>query len=206
MTRALLLCALAGCASTATGSAGDLDALHRGLARNASDPEAHLRLGLHWARAGDGLRAQQYLERAWQLGADPRRALPPLVRVDLALSCWEAALRHADALSEVLERDCAARREPGVCAAAAEALSTTATLQDTLGRPLRARDLFLAALRANPRLGDAHLGLARIQAQVLGDPSAAADTLRRGIRVANGGAPAAEMRVMLDDLEHGGPR
>jgi tetratricopeptide (TPR) repeat protein len=201
--RGAVLVAVAACATASGTPAAELDALHERLGRNAADPEAHMRLGLWWARAGDGLRAQQYLERAWQLGADPRRALPPLVRVDLALSSWEAALRHAEALGDILGRDCTANRSPGSCQATAETLAVTAALYGSLGHAVRARDRFEAAARADARLADAWIGLARIQTE-LGDRDAARDTLRRGLAAVGAGRRAAELRAHLRDLDREG--
>lgn len=204
--RTVLLLTVGGCAGAPNAPADDLPVLHRRIGRDPSDAEAHLRLGLLWARAGDGLRAQQYLEKAWALGADPRRSLPPLIRVSLALSSWEAALRHAEVFSDLLAHTCATRPSAEACADAAEALSTAAALHDSLGHPLRARDLFLAALRTDPRLADAYLGLARLQAEGLGDPQAARETLRRGLLAVLNERHTSKLRTRLADLDSGDPR
>jgi len=172
---------------------------HR-LATDPDDAEMHLRLGLLWARAGDGLRAQQYLERAHELGADPRRALPPLIRVSLALASWEAALRHAVTLSEELRPGCGSQGIGSACRELAEVLATAAALHDSLGRPGRALPLLEEATRLHPIFADGYLGLARLHER-RDDLVAARGVLRRGIVALRGHPGADTLRDSLSVLE-----
>jgi tetratricopeptide (TPR) repeat protein len=203
---ALLVASVAACSAAGASRADDLASLQRSLAGDPENADLHLRLGLCWARSGDGLRAQQYLERAFALGADPRRVLPPLVRVSLALASWEGALRWAGALAEALRPAC--QREPSgaACDQLVQVLVTMSGLQEALGQPIHARDLLEAAARARPAFADVYLDLARVLIEELHDPAAARAALRRGIARVIDAPSAAVLRQALAALDEVEPR
>jgi tetratricopeptide (TPR) repeat protein len=201
----LTVLALASCtAPTEAGRKDGVDearGLQRRLAEDPTNAETHVRLGLLWARSGDGLRAQHYLERAYELGADARRTLPPLIRVSLALANWEAALRHAGTLAEHLRSLCAGEPTGPVCREMAEVLVTLAELHKSLGDPGRALLLLQEATRLRPAFADAYVSLARLHDRQRSDPDAARTALRRGITALRGQADAELLRRSLAILE-----
>lgn len=201
----LLAAACAGPRPTTPASSESLSVLQRRLVAKPADAEAHLRLGLYWARSGDGLRAQQYLQRAWALGADARRVLPPLVRVSLALSTWETALLSAQALADALRPGCDRDPRGRSCVDLAEVLVTLAALHESLLHPRRAVELLLQASVVNPRLAEAYLESARLLAEDLGDPAAARAVLRRGLLTLQLDPASARLARRLDDLRESDP-
>src|SRR5688500_13977040 len=55
-----------------------------------------LELGLHFARGGDSVRAEQYLAAALDAGADPNQALLPLLKLCIKAGRFEAAAQYAE--------------------------------------------------------------------------------------------------------------
>ena len=78
-----------------------------GQAERAAAAREQLDLGLLFARAGDSVRAEQYLAAALDSGADPNTALLPLLKLCIQASRLEAAAQYA----EIYLKDVTAQRE-----------------------------------------------------------------------------------------------
>lgn len=171
--------ALAGCVRATRGA----PALERHAALTLS-ADALLTRGIALLRAGDGLRAEQYLSLAVRAGAPEARAIVPLVRACVLSSRLQSALEHA--LPYL-------RRHPELW----ELRYLVAAIQLALGRSELAL-AELARVRAGaPRLAGAHYLAAVIARDQLGDALAASAGFAEYVRHAPHGEHAAEARAWL---------
>lgn len=98
------------CASSACSRAPEAPPPHTAsseLAERKAAAADLLELGLHFAHGGDSVRAEQYLAAALDAGADPNRALLPLLKLCIKAGRFEAAAQYAESyVKEVqAERD-----------------------------------------------------------------------------------------------------
>ena len=209
MKRALLTMLLLGPAARAEADPSEAIArrmrdLEKRLADAPGDGRAWLELGLVLERVDDPMRAQQYLARAWELQADPARALPALVRISLALEDYRAAAHYGEALEATLQRTCARPRdgaEPSKpCHRLAETRVLLAELQEAMGDWAVARDLLEAAIRADAKQADAYSALSRLHLARVGGRAAARATLERGIAQLGTDPRAEPLQVALAQL------
>ena len=169
--------------------------LEKRLETAPGDGRAWLELGRMLERIGDLERAQQYLARARELGAEPGLALPALVRISLALEDYRAATHWGEALDATLRPGCGqahhgAKRDEA-CRRLGETRVMLAELADAMGDATAARDLLEAAIRAHATQADAYATLAHLQRTRFGNRAAARAVLERGIS-ALGTDPRAE--------------
>jgi Tfp pilus assembly protein PilF len=90
----LLLVVLAAGCSQATELPSETG--HSAEARAKASAAQLLELGLQFASGGDSVRAEQYLAAALDSGADPNVALPPLLKLCIKASRFEAAALYAE--------------------------------------------------------------------------------------------------------------
>jgi tetratricopeptide (TPR) repeat protein len=92
---ALALMVLLAACSPAPAQLAATPALDAAAASRA-EAEQLLALGERYARAGDSLRAEQYLVAALDAGIEPRAVLPMLLRVCVDARRYRVALEHAE--------------------------------------------------------------------------------------------------------------
>ena len=101
----------AGCSRSAEAPSltpsSEAEARRSSQAERAAAARDQLGLGLEFARAGDSVRAEQYLAAALDSGADPNVALLPLLKLCIKASRFEAAAQYA----EIYLKEVAAKRE-----------------------------------------------------------------------------------------------
>jgi len=123
---------------------------------SASDLRAR---GLAFARAGDLVRAEQYLQAAVIKGADDRTIVPELVRVCVTASRLRAAVAYGEPYLERHPQDAAMH-------------FLLAIVHLSLGDSQRARAELEATLRYRPEAADADFYLGTIAADRLDFPTA----------------------------------
>jgi len=176
------------CPATACGSAtpSTVPAQPPGAASTAGAAVAELvRKGNAAARAGDTVRAEQYLTLAIERGADRRAVLPTLLSVCLASSRLRAALNHARSYLQDNPDDSRLRY-------------LVASLHLSLGQRPEARRALKLLLRQDPKTADAHYLYAVLEIDEA--PASARDHLRTYLSLAPAGRHAPEARSRLAEL------
>ena len=139
------------------------------------------RRGVALARAGDFVRAEQYLTAAIARGYPQARALPALLRVCVASSRLRAALGHAEPYLE---------RNPD----AWSLRYLVASIYLGVGEADRARESLERVIADAPGQADPHYLLGIVLRDELGDRPAAGRHFARYLALAPRGAHAAEVR------------
>jgi tetratricopeptide (TPR) repeat protein len=171
----------------ASGCAGRSDAL-RPLP--ATDPMRAVQArqmmeeGLSLARAGDLVRAEQYLAEALDRGADPHAVLPTLLRVCVSASRFRAAVTYA---ARYLERN------PGDW----PLRFLVGTIHEELGEHFTARRHFEAVLSQREAHAGAHFMLGKILRDTYANPTEADVHFRRYLELEPRGPFADEARGSL---------
>lgn len=180
------LCSIAILAALGLGACG-----HGSTRRGAApDPLASasarllLRRGRAFARAGDTVRAEQYLVAASTRGAPDRVVLPLLLDTCIRGQRFRAALAHAERFLARRPDDRALRQLSGV-------------LYLAVGAPDQARAAFERVVAAAPDDPEPRYLLA-LAHQELGQPRRAAPQLRRYLDLTPAGPRADEARGWLD--------
>jgi hypothetical protein len=176
----VLCVTLAGCAHRDASA---------GVARSSAGAEqlgadALLARGVASLRAGDGLRAEQYLVLAARAGAPASRVIVPLVQACVSSSRLQSALDHA--LPHL-------RRHPD----AWRLRLVVVAIQLALGRTTLAQAELERVLRIEPRAAAAHYLRAVIARDVHGDSRAASASFAAYVRAEPTGEHAAEARAFL---------
>jgi regulator of sirC expression with transglutaminase-like and TPR domain len=154
----------------------------------ASTPAAELvRRALVFERAGDGVRAEQYLVAAIDNGFPEEEAIEALLRVCIADSRFGAALRHAEAFRD---------RHPD----AWDASYVVAALAGAIGDTARQRAELERVVARWPEQAAPHYALAEILAAA-GDRRAAAARLGAYLDLAPDGEHAIAARARLRELK-----
>jgi len=185
LARALSLAAcalLAACTHAGAGGAPGLPRTRTPAPELASD--ALLARGIALLRAGDGVRAEQYLVLAVRNGTPARRAIVPLVQACVSSSRLQSALEHA--LPYL-------RRNPDQW----RLRLLVAAIQLALGRNALALDELRRVQRVEPHAAGAHYLAAVIARDQLADPHAASASFRAYLRADARGEHAAEARAWL---------
>ena len=142
-----LACNLLGCATGNAGSANVAGQTADPLERVT--PEDLFQQGERLARAGDPIRAEQYVTSAIARGFPQAKALPLLLRVCIASSRLSAALQYATPYLKLHPSDYHLRY-------------LVAAVQLGLGRPSEAEVELRRVLRDSPEYADAHYLLGAI--------------------------------------------
>jgi predicted Zn-dependent protease len=181
----VVLCATAilGCGQQSTQGSVHLNG-------NSSQPHQDAQrlfgLGLQAARAGDSIRAEQYLSLAIDAGFDTKIALPLMLKVCLEGSRLRSALDHAEPYLLQHSEDHALRY-------------LVATIHLSLGQIDAARLNLEELLRVDTSNADAHYLLGTME--LSSSPSDSAEHLRTYLRLAPKGGRAAEVKSRLIELQ-----
>lgn len=190
----LLACAsLPACAHSSAGTRAD-GSTARARARGTR-PLGALELrarGIAALRAGDDVRAEQYLTLAMRAGAPESSVIAPLVQACAGGSRLQSALAHA---LPYLGRHPDAWRLRQLVAA----------IELALGRTQRAREELARVTRDHPHVAAAHYLLAVIARDQLGDAPAASAAFAAYLRDHPDGEHAAEARSWLRDQAGASP-
>jgi tetratricopeptide (TPR) repeat protein len=143
--------------------------------------------GLALARAGDYIRAEQYLSASIERGYPAERALPVLLRVCVASSRMRAALSHAEPYLE---------RHPS----AWSLRYLVASIYLGVGDIERARTSLERVIADAPDQPDAYYLLGVVLRDELGERAQAARRFARYLELAPDGRHAAEVRASLRAL------
>ncbi len=158
------------------------------------DANRLLQLGLAFHRAGDTLRAEQYLSQALEQGADPNVAVPALVRVCMQGNRLEAAALHAEDYIEIVKgKD--------------QLQLLLAGLYVTLHRSPQALTHLQSLVARDPRNSTAHLLLARLLKDEMQDYAGADRHFRRYLELEPQGSDAVEASAsVMADVSSRGPQ
>ena len=163
--------------------------LHRGPELQAEltrvTSEDLFRLGVAHARAGDFLRAEQYLSAAQDRGHDEATVAYWLVRVCLLASRYGSALGHA---ADYL------RDHPGHWSLRL----VVASIHEALGDIARAEDELRRIVHTEPERPLPHYRLAMLYRAREGDEVLARSHLEEYLRLSPGGRHAAEVKSLLE--------
>jgi tetratricopeptide (TPR) repeat protein len=140
--------------------------------------------GLAFAEIGDLTRSEQYLVSALDRGAEPRRALPALLRVCIAANRHRAAIVYAREYGENLSHD-------------AQFGFVLALLESALGDHDAALEHLRSAVRDAPEHAGAHYQLAAQLEQRNGGDAEILHHWREYLRLAPDGPHAEEARAAL---------
>lgn len=177
----LLACSAPGCSQTVEQPSQTPTAM---ADERAAAAQELLELGLEFASRGDAIRGEQYLVAALDAGADPNRALLPLLRLCIKSSRLEAAAQYG----EVYGREVRAKRDLDLLLGG---------LYVTLEQSEKAvKHLQRVALRY-PEYAMAHLLLARLLHREARDLEQADEHFRAYLRLAPEGPYATEARESL---------
>ncbi len=143
-------------------------------------------LGVFHARSGDMLRAEQYLSAARQRGHDEAVAVYWLVRVCVAASRYQSALRHAADYLRDHPWDWSLRL-------------VVATIHEALGDVARAQSELERIVRAEPSMPLPHYRLAMLYRSRTLDQARAKTHLEEYLKLTPAGPHAAEVRVVLSE-------
>jgi tetratricopeptide (TPR) repeat protein len=146
------------------------------------------RRGVALARAGDFVRAEQYLTTAIARGYPEARALPALLRVCVASSRLRAALGHAEPYRQ---------RNPD----AWSLRYLVASIYLGVGESDRARESLERVIADAPRQADPHYLLGIVLRDELGDRAEAARHFASYLALAPRGAHAAEVRAAVRAID-----
>lgn len=181
LLRAVLVLLLTGCGhatepppAAPVGISGDEASARREL----------LELGLAFARAGDSVRAEQYLSAALEVGTDANQALLPLMELCIRAGRFEAAVQYGEAY----QRDVKAKRELAMLLAG---------LYITLDQAEKAIKQLEQVASEYPELALAHLLLGRLLRQRERDLEQADAHFRGYLRLEPEGVYAREARASL---------
>jgi Tfp pilus assembly protein PilF len=176
-----LLVAVSGCSHAGqAASASPADA----ASDEAAAAKTLLELGIQLARAGDSVRAEQYLAAALEAGADPNLALFPLLKLCIKAGRFEAAAQYA----EEYQRDVAAQRELDMLLSG---------LYVTLEQNDKAISLLTRVTQKYPDYALAHFLLARLLHDQQRELAQADQHFRSYLRLAPQGPYAVEARELL---------
>lgn len=195
---------LSACASApgAFPSTPALERQHRleqRLASKPDDAEGLFEVGILYARAGDGLRALQYLERSTQCGTPIRRSGPPMLQIAIGMGDYETARRVGRAWHEETALDCdETRPDARRCDQLSEMRVILAQVDWIVGDAGAAREMLRLAIAAGPRLPDPYLELARVERDRFGDVDAAREVLEQGIRSLGDTGDMTRLRAALE--------
>jgi putative PEP-CTERM system TPR-repeat lipoprotein len=120
--------------------------LKNAVAQSPDDGEARLRLGSLHLEMGDAVSADKELRKAASLGIKPQRALPLLAKA------MQAQGQFQKLLDEIT---------PEAASGSAPLLARRGDAYLALGDPAHAKQAYESALAADPKSGDALVGLAR---------------------------------------------
>jgi tetratricopeptide (TPR) repeat protein len=183
MTRVILTFAaipLAGaCTSNAKKIESQLEAIKEG-----QKPETLLARGRAFARVGDYTRAEQYLAAAIDGGADPKAALPLLLRVCLVEQRYRSAIAHAEPQLNKEPEDFRLRFVVG-------------SLYSAIGDTDSAREHLEKVVEEKPGYAEAHFALGMLELEGEEDRVAADGSFRNYLRLEPAGEHAAEARGYL---------
>jgi predicted Zn-dependent protease len=177
-----LAAALLGCAGCTKTASSPLEA--PGLRSGESSAESLIAQARAFARVGDYLRAEQYLNAALAQGADEERVFPLLLRACIDDQRYREAVQHVE---DHLRRHPA---RPAV-------RFLLATLLLAIGRPEPARKELESVVAADPAQADAHYTLALVLRDVAGDFGAADAQFREYLRLRPQGSHADAARGAL---------
>ncbi len=138
--------------------------------------------GMQLARAGDLVRAEQYLVASMQRGATEPRVIPHLVSVCVQASRFRAAVSYATPYLEAHPHDWRLRYLVGTILAGLDEFSA-------------ARRAFERVLADNERHAEAHYLLATLLRERFNDPAGADVHYRRYVEIEPAGAHVEEARA-----------
>jgi tetratricopeptide (TPR) repeat protein len=144
-------------------------------------------LAISHARSGDLLRAEQYLSAARQRGHDEEAVVYWLVRVCVAASRYQSALRHATHYLRDHPSDWSLR-------------FVVATIYEALGDVARAQSELELIVGAEPSMSLPHYRLAMLYRDRWADQERARAHLEEYLRLTPEGPHAAEVRSALDEV------
>jgi len=147
-------------------------------------PEKLLGRGKAFATVADYTRAEQYLSAALEAGADPREALPLLLRVCVADHRYRAAIAYAEEHARKHPTDTELRYLLG-------------TLYAGVGEVDPARSAFESVLRDQPDNPETHYALAALLREAHTDPLAQDQHFRAYLKLRPNGEHADEARAQL---------
>jgi tetratricopeptide (TPR) repeat protein len=176
------LAALLGCA--ACTKAGGTPLVAPAVAGGESSADSLIGQARSFARVGDYLRAEQYLNAALAQGAEEERVFPLLLRACIDDQRYREAVQHVE---DHL------RRHP----ARQGVRFLLATLLLSIGRPEQARKELESVVAADPAQADAHYTLALVLRDVAGDFGAADAHFREYLRLRPQGSHADAARGAL---------
>lgn len=144
--------------------------------------------GIRLARTGDLLRAEQYVLGAMERGYPAERALPSLLKICVAASRLNAALRYAEPHLRDNPNDHRLR-------------TLVASIHLGLGNVLDAEEHLNEVIELAPGDAPAYYLLGMLHREEHQDPVASEEYLRRYLELAPNGVHAAEVRNMLRPRE-----
>lgn len=148
-------------------------------------------LGVSHAHSGDFLRAEQYLAAARQRGHEQASAIRWLVRVCIAASRYQSALRHAHRYLRENPRHWSLRL-------------VVASLHEALGDSARAKSELEYIVRAEPDWALPHYRLAMLYRDNGDDRAQINAQLEQYLELAPDGHHAPEAQSFLDESLHAG--
>ena len=140
--------------------------------------------GIRLARTGDLLRGEQYVWAAIERGYPTKRALPALLKICIAASRLNAALRYSEPYLEKHPDDHRLR-------------TIVASIHLGLGNIEDAEKHLREAIEDGPEEAPAYYLMGMLQREELGDPAAGDPYLERYLELAPNGVHAAEVRGLL---------
>ncbi len=140
--------------------------------------------GIRLARQGDLLRGEQYIEAALERGFPRDRALPALLRICIAGSRYNDALRHAEPYL---------RQHPDRY----QLRTLVASIHLGLGNVEEAQEHLEAVVAGAPNEAPAYYLIGMLHREEHGDPITADPYLRRYLELAPHGVHAAEVRSIV---------
>jgi tetratricopeptide (TPR) repeat protein len=177
---AVLAIALAGCAKAPV----DKTAAKIKTIEAEEAPDKLLARGRAFAAVGDLARAEQYLAAAIDRGADPRAAMPLLLRVCADQQRYRAAIDYAEPQLKKHPDDYRLR-------------FVVASFYTTIGDTAAARDELERIAKERPEFAPAHFALGVLLRDEAGDVVSADGQFREYLRLEPRGAHAEEARASL---------
>ena len=177
-----ILALLAGCGHATSHQRPDLTG-----ERAAVTAEELFVVALSHARSGDLLRAEQYLSAARQHGYDEATLIYWLVRVCIASSRYQSALRHAAEYLRQNPSDWPLRL-------------VVASIHEALGDQSRAQSELELVVKAEPSEPLPHYRLAMLYRTVESQQERASAHLQAYLRLDPQGAHSAEVRAALQEV------
>ena len=140
--------------------------------------------GIRLARTGDLLRAEQYVNAAMEKGFPRDRALPALLRICIAASRYNDALRYAEPYL---------REHPNRY----ELRTLVASIHLALGNVVQAQDHLETAIAGAPTEAPAYYLIGMLLREEHEDQVSADPYLRKYLELAPNGTHAAEVRALI---------